>query len=256
MTQAFRAEVRQRALQRVREFALREQLRAEDHDSVVAEWNQRSCKLLSTATGKSFGDNAKAWWQWWDDYSDSSQYSKEESKPEIRYETSTVEYVPTPVFPHCSCLVAGTPVWTDRGPVAIDKVRTGDRVLAQDVETGELAYKPVLRTTVRPKRPLLALEIGPRTVRLTSGHTFWISGKGWVKARDVKAGMRIHDVTGTTPVRPAGSAKAERTYNLVVADFHTYFVGESRVLSHDITPAASTDVLVPGLRRTAGKKSH
>jgi hypothetical protein len=157
---------------------------------------------------------------------------------------------------YSSCLVAGTPVWTDRGPLAIETVQIGDRVLSQNVETGELAYKPVLRTTVRPQRPLLALEIGPRTVRMTEGHLFWISGRGWTKARDIKAGMLIHDVTGTTVVRPAGSTKAEPTYNLVVADFHTYFVGETKVLSHDITPAESTDVLVPGLPRTAGEKSR
>ena len=31
-----------------------------------------------------------------------------------------------------------------------EEIRIGDRVLAQDVETGELAYKPVLQTTIRP----------------------------------------------------------------------------------------------------------
>ena len=50
----------------------------------------------------------------------------------------------------CCCLAAGTPVWTDQGLLAIEKISVGDRVLAQDIETGELGYKPVLRTTTRP----------------------------------------------------------------------------------------------------------
>jgi len=32
-----------------------------------------------------------------------------------------------------------------------------------------------------------------------------------------------------------------------VADFHTCFVEDARILSHDITPRAPTNVLVPGL---------
>jgi Pretoxin HINT domain len=231
------------------EFVLHQQFDANDRTRLITEWNGRSCDLLAIATGRSLGDSAQRWWQWWDTYTDSTRYSRPDTKPEIRIEGYETRYETVPFYLYCSCLVAGTPIWTDHGPVAIETIRIGDRVLAQDVETGELAYKPVLRTTIRPKRPLLALEIGPRTVRMTSGHTFWISGKGWVKARDIKAGMRMHDVSGTTAVRPAGTAKAEPTYNLVVADFHTYFVGESKVLSHDITPAEPTDALVPGLRR-------
>ncbi|MEZ6104079.1 MAG: hypothetical protein R3E01_34495 [Pirellulaceae bacterium] len=44
---------------------------------------------------------------------------------------------------HMDCLAAGTTVWTDRGPLAIEKVESGDLVLSQHPETGELAYKPV-----------------------------------------------------------------------------------------------------------------
>jgi len=243
----------QRRTQRVRDLAKSQELLTERLNQTVAEWNVRACSLLATATGQSCGDDARAWWKWWDEYSDSTQYAKTEYKPEVRYavEATTYEEVP---LPSRSCLAAGTPVWTDRGPVAIDKVKIGDRVLSQNVETGELDYKPVLKTTVRPQRPLIALEIGPRTVHLTPGHPFWIPGRGWTRARDIKAGMLLHDVTGTTAARPAGTAPAAPTYNLIVADFHTYFVGETKVLSHDVTTAEPTDVLVPGLLRSAGGK--
>ena len=40
----------------------------------------------------------------------------------------------------------------------------------------------------------------------------------------------------------------EATYNLIVADFHTYFVGEGKILSHDNTIREPTVALVPGLK--------
>ena len=54
--------------------------------------------------------------------------------------------------------MAGTPVWTNGGFVAVEKIRTGDMVLAQNPETGELAYKPVLRTTTRAAAPLVRIR--------------------------------------------------------------------------------------------------
>ena len=43
-------------------------------------------------------------------------------------------------------------------------------------------------------------------------------------------------------------APEEETYNLVVADFHTYFVGYRKVLSHDNSMRMPTRAVVPGLR--------
>jgi len=56
-----------------------------------------------------------------------------------------------PVPRRHECFVAGTPVWTVSGPVAIEKIRVGDLVLSQALDTGELAFQPVLQTTQRPR---------------------------------------------------------------------------------------------------------
>jgi hypothetical protein len=60
--------------------------------------------------------------------------------------------------------------------------------------------------------------------------------------------MQAHTLTGGTAIDRSDSevGKAE-TYNLSVADFHTYFVGECRVLSHDVTDQLPTLKVVPGL---------
>ena len=43
--------------------------------------------------------------------------------------------------------------------------------------------------------------------------------------------------------------RPEQTYNLVVADFNTYFVGPEKILTHDVTERRPTRSIVPGLPR-------
>lgn len=230
----------------LREITKRSRQAVDEHNSRVTEINDRVRGLLTAVSGRKFGTDPTELWDWWESYSETWRSGE---KPTYVTKVEKEEYYEyeQPIPLPCSCLTAGTPVWTERGLVAIDKVQIGDMVLSKNIETGELAYKPVLKTTVRPAVPLMKLEIGTRTISLTKGHPFWISGHGWLKARDIKDGMLMHDVTGATEVRPAGKAAAAKTYNLIVADFHTYFVGENKVLSHDNTPIEPTAKLVPGL---------
>ncbi len=62
-----------------------------------------------------------------------------------------------PVQPRCECFAAGTIVWTATGSKPIEKIRIGDLILSQDVETGEVALKPVLTTTTRPAEQLVRI---------------------------------------------------------------------------------------------------
>jgi hypothetical protein len=139
-------------------------------------------------------------------------------------------------------------IWTVRGPREIEKIRVGDLVLAQHPETGELAYKPVLRTTVRPKEQLLKFQAGGESCVCSGGHLFWVAGTGWVKSRDLASGQILHGADGPVHVSNVELGTEEVTYNLVVADFHTYFVGYRKVLSHDNTIRQPTRAVVPGLQ--------
>jgi hypothetical protein len=138
-------------------------------------------------------------------------------------------------------------VWTEWGPRPIQELEVGDRVFSCEAATGRLALKPVLQTTIRPEVLLLTIQTDCDTIEATGGHFFWVSGIGWVKARDLKPGMRLHTITRTACVEAVENASLQKPYNLVVADFHTYFVGEGRVLSHDTTMHRPTNVTVPGL---------
>jgi hypothetical protein len=58
----------------------------------------------------------------------------------------------------------------------------------------------------------------------------------------------IHTVVGMARVESVeDEAEPAPVYNLVVADFHTYFVGPAMILSHDVLPPRPTNVKVPGL---------
>jgi hypothetical protein len=146
------------------------------------------------------------------------------------------------------CLVAGTLVWTAGGPMAVEQIQRGDLVLSQDVETGELAFKPVLRTVQTKRGPTVEFTAGRESIGCSGGHVFWVSGDGWKQASELESGMLLHAVDGGVPVRSLKAGEEAATYNLVVADFGTYFVGQQKILAHDYTLRSATNALVPGLK--------
>ncbi|HUT95713.1 MAG TPA: polymorphic toxin-type HINT domain-containing protein [Thermoguttaceae bacterium] len=211
-------------------------------NDTIAQINRRVCDVLAKATGEDVLPSPENWWEWWNDYNES--YLPEKPVREVYNR----QELPTPTPPaRKECLIAGTPVWTASGLVPIEEIRVGDRVLSQNPHTGELAYKPVLRTTLRPPVRLVKVVFDGEALQSSGGHPFWVAGQGWVKARDLKPAARLHAVSGTSEVWSVHPTGFEETHNLVVADFHTYFVAKTKILSHDNTIREPTDAVVPGL---------
>ncbi len=208
------------------------------------EVNRRISLALNVATGQDLSSQPEDWWKWWDDYNETLA----DEKP-VQRTYSRETYGPPPPPRHYSCFAAGTPVWTIAGPRPIERLRIGDLVLSQDPETGQLAYKAVLRTTVAPPQELVKVRAGGETFDCTGGHLFWVSGKGWVRARKVLAGDVFHGATGTAVAGTVETGPTQRAHNLVVADFNTYFVGQQKILVHDVTLRRPTTTVVPGLKQ-------
>lgn len=237
------------ALRAFRDDIHRKDLEVDRQNEFIHEMNERVGAVLATVSGQSPSAQPQTWWNWWNAYNDVGG-----DKPVVRIvdETETVGNLApvVPGLPLPECFIAGTPVWTESGAVAIERIRVGDRVLAKNVETGKLAYKPVLQTTIRPPKELLSLRVGEETIVCTGGHRFWISGSGWVRARDLATSSFAHTASGTTPIVSAEKGQSAETYNLVVADWHTYFVGTSGILSQDVELPRPTSKVVPGLDRS------
>jgi hypothetical protein len=201
--------------------------------------------VLADATGLKLPAEPEPWWEWWRDYNQLSQSSKRQQY-ESDY-TNETTYTVVEAQPMGECLVAGTPVWTDRGAVSVEQIKVGDLVLSKHSDSGELSYQAVLHTTVRDPEPVFKATLESGEIRGTGGHNFWVSGRGWTRLRDIKANDRIHGVKKPAAVREVVEQGNEKTYNLVVANFHTYFVGQDLILSHDLTFARPTDATVPGM---------
>ncbi|HKD35368.1 MAG TPA: polymorphic toxin-type HINT domain-containing protein, partial [Pirellulales bacterium] len=144
------------------------------------------------------------------------------------------------------CFAAGTPIATLTGPTAIEKLSIGDRVLSQNSDTGELAYKFVMAITVRPPTETVLVRTSRGDIRASRGHPFWIVGKGWRMAKELEVSDRLHCLEGSARVTAIDEQPTEKVYNLTVADFGTYFVGQGQVLVHDNSPRLPTRAALPG----------
>lgn len=98
--------------------------------------------------------------------------------------------------PADGCFVAGTLVHTDEGLKPIEEIQVGELVLSKrESGEGERAYKLVTKTFVHEDRHVMMLSVGgdqaDGTIRfhnlaVTPEHPFWVQGKGWKKAADIK----------------------------------------------------------------------
>ena len=131
----------------------------------------------------------------------------------------------------------------------IREVKIGDLVAACDIDTGELALKPVIRVTHRPREELLRLHVGTEVLEASGGHPFWVEGIGWQKARNLTKSLPLHSPEGNRPLDDVQPGRTQTSLNLVVADFHSFFVGDSRLLTHDNTVRLPTNVSAPGRHR-------
>ena len=242
--------LRARAFTNIRGVAVARQRNVELQNRLTQAVNQRITSVLNIVTNQQLAVSPQDWWQWWNEQNE--VYVSGQKPTQTVHRSGQVALVDRVTLSGgglqaADCLAAGTPVWTATGPMEIQQIRIGDLVLAQNPETGELAYKPVLQTTVRPKGLLLKVRAGGDTFETSGGHLFWISGEGWVKCRKLKSGMELHGVTGTVRISTTEEGRNLETYNLVVADFNTYFVGETKILCHDNTVRQPTKAIVPGL---------
>jgi hypothetical protein len=225
------------------------------NDSVRAA-QRNIATVLRAVTNQQLDDQPASWWAWWDKYEEGynlgpkyvdSSYTEDRSS--IVYqaqEAHALSYIP-PVR-RCECLVLGTQIQTEVGLKSVESIRVGDSVVAQNIETGELHLQPILRTTVRPPANTREMILaGGETIRSTLGHPWWVIGNGWVKTKDLKPGMALRTSTGFAKIDELKDADAIETYNLVVDSDHTYFVGQSRILSFDATELIPTFQKAPGL---------
>ena len=147
------------------------------------------------------------------------------------------------------CFVAGTLVTTEQGQKPIEEIKVGDKVLSENPETGEIAYKTVEETYINETDELIHVHINGETISATPNHPFYVDKLGWTLAKNLRAGDVLVLSNGEFVVvewiQHEILENPIKVYNFEVEDFHTYFVGESSVLVHNMCQT-STDTPKPG----------
>ena len=135
------------------------------------------------------------------------------------------------------CFVAGTQVSTPAGERAIEKITVGDSVYAANPKTGEIAIKKVSRVFKKQTCTLYHVVTSKEEIVTTDEHPFWVNGKGWVAARNLRHGDTLYSRDkGTVEIVNVFVEKLDNpvtVYNFEVEDWHTYFVGTNRILVHN-----------------------
>jgi RHS repeat-associated protein len=184
----------------------------------------------------------------------------------------------------CSgCFVAGTLVDTEDGLRPIETLEVGDQVWAKDELSGNIALKPITdlirpgerqvfeidASPIEPALSVAASELSATTpvsipmsrFDASDDHPWWVEGQGWLRTDELASGMTLvaRDNRRFTINRVTLTDRVEDVFNITVAGYHTYFVGEDRIWVHNNCdaglPTNPDDLLDKGYKETSHPKA-
>ena len=136
-----------------------------------------------------------------------------------------------------ACFIAGTYVLALDGFKRIEDIVAGDKIMAADPDTFEIAEKTVLETYVRQVDKLVHITINGEEIVTTDNHPFYVQGRGFINAGSLLVGDKLVSVNGEDLIVEDYyiklTEKPVSVYNFQVEDFHTYFVGDCSVWVHN-----------------------
>ncbi|WP_265596389.1 RHS repeat-associated core domain-containing protein [Verrucomicrobium sp. BvORR106] len=161
------------------------------------------------------------------------------------------------------CFAPGTPVLMGDGSTRpVETIREGDWIMADDPEDERAAAPQRVLALhqnwsdhlyeVRVDKDQDGLPDG--RLKATGGHPFWTKNRGWIKVCNLQPNDILADASGGDS-RVLDTKIEERisaTYNLSVANIHTFFVmaGKVPVLVHNTNPGPRTYIIyqapIPG----------
>lgn len=137
------------------------------------------------------------------------------------------------------CFTGDTLVSTETGLRLIEEIQIGDYVWSEDTKTGEKELKQVTDVSVTMTNTLVyVITVDGTTIKTTENHPFYVEGKAWCAAAELKAGDICRTKDGQAEVVASVVIEEQeepiKVYNLTIEDNHTYYVSIDEVLVHNV----------------------
>jgi len=175
-----------------------------------------------------------------------------------------------------NCFKAGTLVLTSEGHKKIEDIQVGDKVWAYDEKSQSKRLKKVVQVFQNKTKKWLHIHINEEEIICTPEHPFYVinpkeiptlqfEGREafqyegeWVASKDLKEGMQVLLANGKYATIEVVETEEldtfETTYNFEVEDDHTYFVGTTSILVHNVC-TGSYDIEFKSGKHYVGKGS-
>ena len=157
----------------------------------------------------------------------------------------------------CGCFIAGTLILTNAGAKPIEQIKLGDIVWAYNDTTQSYGQKKVIHLFQYQRDSVYHITVGKETIKATADHPFYIGGR-WLRVAELKIGDSVKLFDGSNLVIEQITVVPGRTtvYNFEVEDYHTYYVGDAKVLVHNEGPCGNVLPGKPGSNATSGNNKY
>jgi len=195
--------------------------RIKEINTATARRNQRIHEALVEATGVDAALNRdkiiknnkreidpRLWWEWW------------------RKQTGINNY-----------FAKGMEVWTQIGPLPIEEIIIGDRILTRDTGSDELTFNLVVGMDRQQQSEMQVIEVGGRTIVSTPEQSFFTPHGGKRKAKELEKNSPLKSIAGPQQVTELAPGTAFSTYALLVENSSNFFVDRLGIQVSDSTPA-------------------
>jgi hypothetical protein len=141
------------------------------------------------------------------------------------------------------CFVAGTVVRLTRGEVPIEQIVVGDEIVAFDTDRQVSVPRFVEQRFEVTREEVVVLDFDGDTIRCTPPHRFYTRERGWCAARKLVVGDAVlgHDGAWRTLRSVSGETGSRPVFNVSVAETHTYLVGRSGLVVHNVKKVDGDD---------------
>lgn len=131
-----------------------------------------------------------------------------------------------------SCFTPDTQIQLPQGTQSIVNLSAGEHLLVYNEETGDLTQRQILNVFRATEDHYFLIN---NDIRVTAMHRF-MTGDGWVRAKDLKPGMRLKVVNGWKALESKKLIETPvEVFNMEVEEHHDFFVmgGKDGYLVHN-----------------------